>query len=161
MQSSTQIDRYPAPWRVALAFVVAPLFGAVVLSILQLGWPSSPWKLIASMWLLSLGAFPAAALLGLPAYFLLRNLTELSLFSCAVVGAFIAVAPGFLLALLPMSEHFQFSVGERAIVVDGQPTAWGWALWRANMAKTAVAGAAGGVLFWAVARYRFTDSKSA
>jgi hypothetical protein len=161
MHGPTHIDRYPAPWRLVLAFVIAPLFGATVLTILELGWSTSSAKLIGSVQLLSIGAFPAAALFGLPAYFVLRRIVAPSLLNCAVVGAVVAVLPGLLLGLLPMSEHFQFSIGGRATVVNGHQTAWGWELWRASLLKTAVAGLAGGAVFWAFALFRFTAPKSA
>lgn len=161
MHGSTHVNRYPAPWRLVLAFVIAPLFAATVLTILQLGWSTSPTKLIGSVQLLSIGAFPAAALFGLPAYFILRNIAAPSLLNCTVVGAVVAVLPGLLLGLLPMSEHFQFSVGGHATVVDGHLTAWGRDLWRASLIKTAVAGLAGGAVFWALALVRFTAPKSA
>jgi hypothetical protein len=161
MHGSTHIDRYPAAWRLVLAFVIAPLCGATVLTILQLGWSTSPTKLIDSVRLLSIGAFPAVALLGLPAYFILRNIAAPSLLNCAVVGAMVAVLPGLLLELLPMSEHVQFSIGGRATVIDGHRTAWGWELWRASLIKTAGAGLAGGAVFWVLALSRFTAPKSA
>lgn len=72
-----------------------------------------------------------------------------------------AVAPGLLLELLPVSEHFQFSVGGKATVVDGRRTAWGWELWRTDLIRTVVAGIAGGAIFWVLALFRVKAPKSA
>lgn len=161
MRSSTDINRYPAPWRLFLAFAIAPIFGAVVLALLQVGASTSTTRLIGAIRLLSLGAFTATALFGLPAYFVLRRVLEPSLINCALAGALVAVAPGLLLELLPVSEHFQFSVGGHATVVDGHRTPWGWELWRTNLISTVVAGIAGGAVFWVLALFRIKALESA
>ncbi len=161
MHGPKRINRYPAPWRLVLAFIVAPLVGATVLTIFQFGWPIPLTKLLGSVKLLSIGALPATALFGLPAYLILRNWAAPSLLNCVIVGAAVAILPGLLLELLPTSVTFQFSIGGRATVVDGHRTAWGWELWRASLIRTAVAGLAGGAVFWALALLRITVSKSA
>jgi hypothetical protein len=160
MRRSSQNEPHPSAWRLALAFVIAPLCGAVTLTVFQLG-PSIPLsRLISSVKLLSIGGFSATILFGLPLYFLLRIFVSPSLIKCALTGSLVAVAPGLLLNLLPMSEHFQFGVGDRATVVDGYRTAYGWELWRTSLAKTAAAGFAAGAVFWIVSLYRFTSRKS-
>ena len=161
MHSATDIDRYPAPWRLVFAFAIAPLFGAVFLALLQAEESVSLARLVAFIRLLSVGAFSATAIFGLPAYFVLRRVMEPSLINCALVGALVAVAPGFLLELLPMSEHFQFSIGGHATVTDGSRTAWGWELWRASLIRTIVAGVVGGAVFWVLALSRVKAPKSA
>lgn len=93
---------------------------------------------------------PATLLLGLPAYFLLRGHVAASFINCCIVGIIIAALPWAIIVLLP-SGDWEGSVGERATVIDGARTAYGWLRDFLSILAIAAFGLVGGVVFWAVA----------
>ncbi|MBW4657006.1 MAG: hypothetical protein KME20_28760 [Kaiparowitsia implicata GSE-PSE-MK54-09C] len=164
MHNSTNLDRFPAAWRITLAFVLAPLSGAMVascLNLIVLG-DVSLRVFYDGIWLYSIGAYPSAALIGVPAYFLLRCWVKPTLLNCAAVGALVAVSPWLFFDLLHTPDNnFQAGFEGRDTVVNGHRTAFGWEMWFRGLLRTAVAGFAGGAAFWAVALDRTDATKSA
>jgi len=95
------------------------------------------------------GAYPAALVLGVPALLALRGRVRASPLNCAVTGAVVASLPWLLLGLIS-SPDFASSDGHTT-VQDGAMTWWGWVELFEFVGAIALAGAAGGIVFWAVA----------
>jgi hypothetical protein len=95
------------------------------------------------------GAYPTAIVLGVPTYFLLRRRLEPRLGNCALAGSTVAVLPWFFLTLA--GAPTQASIGERATVINGSYTAYGWLMNAQFLGVIGLAGAVGGALFWAIA----------
>jgi len=93
-----------------------------------------------------------AILIGLPMYLVLRWKKCVNLVAC-VLGGFTAVALpiGFLTWPLRYPDlKSTASIDGVATMIDGVPTAAGWAFFASGVARFAVLGAIGGIVFWSV-----------
>lgn len=124
---------------------------------LYAGLPTTTERLIASAKLYALvGAYPPTLLLGVPAYFVLRRHFAPRLLACALAGAGVAAIPWLLLVLA--ARPTTASIGGRATVIDGQYTAYGWLVNGSFLGEIALVGCAAGLVFWAIAGSRFSQS---
>lgn len=146
----------PAAWRVAVAFVAAPLVVAVGLAWAEppYGGPDRMRRVVeAGIAYALVGAYPPALLLGVPAFLALRRRLRPTALNCMLVGAAVAALPWLLLGpLLPGSDDA--TIMGRATRIDGRTTPWGWFLLARFVAMTAGAGAVGGAVFWLTAAAR-------
>jgi hypothetical protein len=142
-------QEYPPAWRVALGFIIAPAFAALLMAAWLPGYDGLPpaqafWN---SAWLYAaIGAYPPAILLGVPAYFALRRRVAPTLTNCTLAGAAIPILSWGLLTVLPPSAGWE-SVGGKAVVIDGGRTLYGWQLVGRDLATLATLGAAAGLVF--------------
>lgn len=149
----------PPAWRVGLAFLLAPAAAALVCACLFPLYPGSP-DLAGRIWLTSIayllfGGYPAAIVLGLPAFFVLRDRIRFTLLNCAIVGTVVGGAPWIFLSLLS-SVNYRFGNGH---VTDqsGMTTLWGWLDLGVFVLQFAGLGGFGGLVFWAVAALDVRD----
>jgi hypothetical protein len=144
---------YPPHWRVAAAFLVVPAFAALSFAIampLYAGLPTMAERIWRSALIYGLvGAYPQTVVFGVPAYFVFRRHFGPHLINCAGVGAVVATLPWLLLTLV--SSPDQASIGNRATIINGSYTAFGWLMNAQFLSWVALAGAIGGALFWAIA----------
>lgn len=144
---------YPPNWRVAAAVILVPAFAAVSLAIampIYDGLPTMAERIWRSALVYAvIGAYPPAVVFGVPAYFVLRRHFDAHLFNCALVGAVVATLPWMFLMLVSAPD--QASIGNRATVINGSYTAFGWLMNAHFLGEIALAGALGGALFWAIA----------
>lgn len=142
---------HPPRWRVAFAFLVVPALAALSFAFampLYAGLPTTTDRVCRSALVYGLvGAYPAALLLGVPAYYMLRRHFEPRLISCALAGTVVTALPWLFLTL--MSAPGQASIGDRATVINGSYTAYGWLMNAQFVGEIGLAGAIGGALFWA------------
>lgn len=149
--SIPQRTALPPRWRVAAAFLMVPALAALSIAIampLYSGLPSMTeriWKSALAYGVF--GAYPPTIIFGIPAYLVLRKHFKPRLINCAFVGAFVAALPWALLALASTPD--QASIDDRATVIDGSKTAFGWLMDAQALAQIALFGALGGFLFWA------------
>ncbi len=149
MDKPWRTQDYPPAWRVALGFVAAPTFAALVMAAWLPGYDGLPpvqafWK---SLWLYAvIGAYPPTVLLGVPAYFALRRQLPATLGNCALVGAALPLLSWGLLSVLPAGAGWE-SVGAKAVVIDGHRTFYGWQLVGRDLLTFAALGAAAGLVF--------------
>ncbi|TRW15199.1 hypothetical protein [Glacieibacterium frigidum] len=144
----------PETWRVVLAFALAPAVPATVASATTLwdghdngGWFGT-WKLYAVV-----GGYLPALLLGLPAWFVLRNRVAPGYGAAMLAGAIVAALPWVLLALLAGNPD-NASQGGVVTVVDGTRTLGGWIALLRSVGLIAALGALGGVVFRVVVHGR-------
>jgi hypothetical protein len=138
---------------VALGFIIAPAFAALLMAAWLPGFDGLPqiqafWR---SAWLYALvGAYPPTIMLGVPAYFALRRHVANSLINCMLVGAALPVLFWGLLSFLPPGAGWE-SVGGKAVVIDGHRTLYGWLLVVRDLATLAALGATAGLVFGLIA----------
>ncbi len=96
------------------------------------------------------GAYPTTLVFAGPAFLLLQGRLAANWINCVVAGAVIAAGPWFLLSLLGPAAD-EASIGERATVINGTRTAYGWLVEFQYIGEIAVFGAIGGLLFWLIA----------
>ena len=145
---------YPPRWRVALAFLLAPGVAALAMATAMPAYEGLPswfervWRTaqIFSVF----GAYPAALVFGVPAYFMLRRHLSSRLAGCVIAGAVIAALPWALL-FMAGSGAAEASLNGHATVVNGHTTAYGWFQNLKFILSIGVFGAVGGFVFWAVA----------
>lgn len=152
MYRSSVERSYPPRWRVAVAFVLVPALTALSFAIaipLYAGLPSLMERVWRSALFYGLfGAYPSALVLGVPAYFVLRRHFAPRLINCALAGAGVAASPWLLLTMVSAPD--QASIGERATVVNGSYTAFGWLMNAQSIGEIGLAGAVAGALFWVI-----------
>ncbi len=142
-----------------LAFVLAPAVAALVLACVIPLYPGLPsfhdrvWRTF--LLFLLVGAYPAALLLGLPAFFALKDRVSPTPFNCAVVGAAVASVPWLLLGLLS-SPDYAYSNGH-VTHNNGVITMWGLIDLATFVAQIAALGFFAGLVFWAVAAFRVRE----
>ena len=144
---------YPPLWRVAAAFVLVPGLAALSIALaapLYAGLPSITERIWRSAVAYGLfGAYPPAIVFGVPAYFALRRRFEPRFTNCAIVGATVAALPWTFLTFV--STPNQASIDNRATVINGSKTVFGWLMEAKFLSGIALCGALGGVLFWVIA----------
>lgn len=96
-----------------------------------------------------IGAYPPAALFGIPAYFALRRHFAPHITNCAIAGAVVASLPWAFLTLVNTPD--QAIIDNRTTVINGSKTAFGWLMTAQLLGEIALFGALGGALFWAIA----------
>jgi len=146
--------KYPAVWRVLLAFLLAPGAAALLMAISMPGyagipsWSERVWR--SAELYAALGAYPITLVFGVPAYFMLRRHLSARPLPCALVGAVVAVFPWMLIILIGPGAS-EASIDGRATVLNGHTTAYGWLQNAEFVLMMAFFGAVGGLIFWAVA----------
>jgi hypothetical protein len=127
--------------RVALGFVLAPALAAAAFSVVE--GDSSPTMFVAAM---LYGALPATIVLGIPAYFILRNWCRPHVATIVLVGGLIAIIPWVLLFIIGGPEQGQ--VGNCVTTINGQMTWCGFVGALEVLAEIFAFGAFGGLVFW-------------
>ncbi|MBB2961189.1 hypothetical protein [Methylobacterium sp. R2-1] len=147
-------SRAPAPlWRIIAAFSIAPGAAALLMALSKpekyagLHPIDQVWR-TARMYAL-FGAYPAAVMLGIPAFLMLRKKLHPSPVNCALVGAVTASLPWLIVMLFFPPQYA--GIGDRATVIDYTRTAYGWQEMFLTIFKTALFGACGGFIFWVIA----------
>lgn len=138
----------------ALAFILAPGCAALLLAITTPAyeglsdWSERVWRTAVAFSVF--GAYPAAIVLGLPGYFMLRRHLSARPIACAITGFVVAALPwAFLFLAGPGASDA--SIGERATVINGHTTAYGWLNHAGFVLTIGLIGAVGGFVFWAIA----------
>ncbi|TFU00054.1 hypothetical protein EUV02_15515 [Polymorphobacter arshaanensis] len=143
---------FPPLWRVIVGFIVVPALAAFVLAYFMPaydGLTNATERVLRTAIMYALfGAYPPTILIGIPAYFALRNRFDLNLLNCSMVGAALAALPWILISLV--SSPDQASTDGRPTVVAGSMTAFGWLSLAQFVGQIAVFGALGGGFFWAI-----------
>ena len=95
-------------------------------------------------------AFPSVIFIGVPIYLTLRLMKWVNMATCALGGFAAAAMPiGVLTWPLRYPElKTTASIDGVATIIDGVPTAAGWALFAGSIIRYALLGAIGGVAFW-------------
>lgn len=144
---------YPPIWRIIAAFFIVPGVAALVMAILMPAYDgiSDPLERIwrSALVFAVVGAYPATVILGVPAFFILRQRFEATLLNCSLTGAVVAALPWLILSLL--SPLDSASIGGRATILHGSLTPYGWLTNLTSIGQIALFGAAGGMLFWLIA----------
>ena len=133
------MDEQPAPHRLVWAFAAAPAAGALVIA---LGMAAVTGSLAGGLFIggfgVALVGYPATLIVGLPAYLALRRRMRLTLVRCAVAGAAIAGVPLMIvMSVMMLADGASMrDLGNLLLPIGA-----------------AVAGAVGGLVFWAVAAW--------
>ena len=142
----------PPFWRLALAFIVVPGAAALVMALQQPLYAGLPdfWERVFRTAVINavVGAYPAALVLGVPAYLLFRKRLRPTALNCAAVGGVIAALPWLLLGLLSSPDY---AYGNGHIThQDGRITLWGLFDLFVFTGWIGLFGAGAGVLFWLI-----------
>ena len=143
----------PVWWRVVAAFVLTPLVAAFAFACFQplyAGLPSLSDRILRTTVVYVLfGGYPAAFVLGVPAFLILRKKLRPSALNCAATGAVVASFPWLLVGLIsnPVSAYSNGHVTHQ----NGAKTWWGWVDLFTFVGEIAAPGALAGVVFWAIA----------
>ena len=149
---------YPPAWRVALAFLIAPAFGALLMAVFAAAAESFETLWRTTLLIAAIGAYPPAILFGIPAYFVLRRHWGANPIGCGLVGAAIAALPWLPFVLFPSAQSA--SVDGEATVIDGRYTAYGWLEVVEVLFFVAGLGLAAGIMFWVIAAAGFRSETS-
>lgn len=148
----------PVWWRIVAAFVFSPLIAAFALACFQplyAGLESLCDRILRTTFAyVVFGGYPAAFVLGLPAFLILRKKLRLSPLNCAVVGAVAASLPWLLLGLIS-NPRYAYSNGH-ITHQSGSKTWWGWVDLFTFVGEIAALGALTGVVFWAISVARIS-----
>lgn len=150
----TDLSSHPPGWRVALGFVVAPGVASVLMAAFEIvqrdaaNLPGYLWGL--SVLVAAVGAYPAALILGIPAYLTLRHRAAPRMPYCAITGALVAVLPWFFLIFAGPNPDYA-SQGGIPTVIDSWRTAYGWQMAGHLLLQIATVGFVGGCVFWLIA----------
>ena len=128
---------------------IAALLSAVIIPTLLMSLLAGTLSLAP---LILMTALSLAIFIGIPIYLALRWKKWVNIATCTLGGfATVAVPIAFLTWPLRYSElKTTASIDGVATIIDGVPTAAGWALFAAGIIRYALLGAIGGVVFWAV-----------
>jgi hypothetical protein len=140
-------------WRVALAFIAAPGVAALFMAMAFPAYEGLP-TFLERVWRTAqvygvMGAYPAAIVLGLPAYFIVRRHVSAKPIGCMAVGFVVAALPWALLVVIGAGGSA--SIDGQRTVIDGHTTAYGWLKNAEFILTIGLFGAVGGLVFWAVA----------
>ena len=118
----------PRPWRIVAAFIITPLLAAFALACIQplyAGLTSLPDRIFRTTMIYTFfGGYPAALVIGFPAFMFLRHRVNASALNCAGAGAIVASLPWLLLGLIS-NPKYAYSNGH----VTHQNGAKTWAGW--------------------------------
>jgi hypothetical protein len=136
---SIELEKPPV-WRVALGFLLAPLVAALAFSLIEDG--SLNLVVLAVLF----GGYPAAIVLGVPAYLLLHNYMQPRFWVLMLAGGIIAVLPWMGLELLNSEASSQLGDCQRRI--NGRMTWCGFLINLRFWGYIFLYGAFGGLVFW-------------
>jgi hypothetical protein len=143
------------PARVILGFLIAPLAGAAFFAVLAMAIPGfnpleSLRDAVGFVLLIAMyGAYPPALLLGVPAYFVLRNWVAPKLHTTALVGGVIACIPWLWAMYWPgLRAGVSSQVGTCVSEIDGVTTWCGHMQNLKMLSLIFLGGVAGGAAFW-------------
>jgi hypothetical protein len=143
---------------VALAFLIAPAFGALLMAVFAAAAESFETLWHTTLLIAAIGAYPPAILFGIPAYFVLRRHWGANPIGCGLAGAAIAALPWLPFVLFPSAQWA--SVNGEATVIDGRYTAYGWLQAFEGLSFIAGFGLAAGILFWVIAAAGYRSESS-
>lgn len=150
--------RVSAP-RLALAFVVAPLVPALIISTSTLFDGTDNGSFLDTVALFVVfGGYPAALVFGLPTLLIMKRWLRPRLIWVVLAGGFVAAAP-WALATLFVSQPDSASIGSNVTVANGQRTLWGWIEAAKFLGMVFALGAVGGLAFWLVGIFRFSTGR--
>ena len=109
--------------------------------------PGHLWGL--SVLVAAVEAYPAALILGIPAYLTLPQRAAPRMLYCAITGALVEVLPWFLLILAGPNPNYA-SQGGIPTVIDSWGTAFGWQMAGQLLLQVATVGFVGGCVFWLI-----------
>lgn len=142
----------PPIWRLALAFLVVPAVAAAAMAMLQPFYAGLPsyWDRVfrTTVIIAIIGAYPAALVLGIPAYLLFSKRLRSTAFNCAWVGAAIAALPWLFLGLISSPDR-AYSNGH-ITHQNGHITLWGLFDLVLLTGWLGLFGAGAGLLFWLI-----------
>ena len=142
----------PPIWRLAIAFVIVPAVAALAMAIQQPLYAGLPdfWDRVFRTAVVNavVGAYPAALVLGVPAYLVFRKRLRPTVLNCSVVGAAVAALPWLLLGLIS-SPDYAYSNGH-VTHQNGHLTLWGLVDLAIFTGWIGLFGAGAGVLFWLI-----------
>jgi hypothetical protein len=143
----------PPAWRIAAAFIVAPLIAAATMACyepLYDGLPSEAERIFKTWMVFCLfGAFPATILAGVPTFLFLRSRVRPTALNCTLAGGFVAAAPSLVLSILSVPDA---AIEDGHVTVrHGHLTLWGWLLRAEFIGEIAAFGLLGGLVFWFIA----------
>lgn len=144
----------PRRWRIILAFLIAPLVPSAAAATVTLvdGLPNGgylQWLVLVAL----IGGYPAALILGLPAFFILRSRLRPRFMYVTFAGGLVAAAPWLLLVLFGPNPDMATS-GEHVTVVSGAKTLWGWLEGMRMIGGAFLLGLMGGAAFWFISMWR-------
>lgn len=156
------VDRRVSPptWRVVLGFAVAPAAAALLFALLVPAYDGLPshfdrvWR--SSLTYLLVGGYPAALLLGIPAFIVLKTRVNPTPLNCGLAGAAIASLPWLLLSLLS-APNFASTDGH-VTYNNGVITAYGLMNLATLVGEVAGLGFFAGLVFWAVVALGLRES---
>jgi hypothetical protein len=138
--------------RVLLAFLLTPALISLAVAAAMPHYAGLPnyFERVLRTWpfYFFLGALLPTFFLGVPAFLVLRKFLRLSFVNCAFVGAFVASLPWVVLGLFPTGRAW---TGQRATIIDGEYTAYGWQQFGLSVLMIVIIGALGGAIFWLLA----------
>ncbi len=137
----------PRPWRLAAGFLLAPLVPAALWSLLSSGQQPISWVLNFALAVALIGGFPAALVLGVPVYLLLRRRLRPKVPVVVLVGGLIAATP-WLAMMAVMKNPTSAAIGTCQTVLDGQTTWCGYLVGLKFLSLIFGFGAVGGLTFW-------------
>jgi hypothetical protein len=137
----------PRPWRLAAGFLLAPLVPAALWSLLSLGQQPISGILNFAITVALIGGFPAALVLGVPVYLLLRRRLRPKLPVVVFFGGLIAAMP-WLAIMGVMKNPTSAAIGTCQTVLDGQTTWCGYLVGLKFLSLIFGFGAVGGLTFW-------------
>jgi hypothetical protein len=153
--SLSESQRITPTWpRLIAAFVLAPAIASVAFAFVAPGYDGLPYyeAVFSSAKLYALlGAYPLAFIFGIPLYLGLRKNARATALNCAVAGALIAATPWFFVGAFGQTGNVW--TGNRATLVNGELTTYGWIELGQFLLLIGAAGAAGGVVLWLVAAF--------
>lgn len=131
----------PDPWRLLLGFVLAPIAGAAVFTMVE---GEGDVKLMVPA--LLYGGYPATIVLGIPAFVVFRHWLRPYLATTALAGGIIAIAPWIILFSIGSSGYGE--VESCVTQVDGRMTWCGFVGALRVLAEIFGYGVVGGLVFW-------------
>lgn len=149
---SPDIRPRPRGWRVLLGFVLAPLVPIAGLLLLSGLWTApDQWRGTLGLfpWVLAIGGYGPAILVGLPTFFILIETAKPTVVNSMLAGTVVATVPWFVVfAVLRPNSSFSnghVTTENGIITLDGLIDL----LW--VMIPFGVSGAIGGLVFWVAA----------
>jgi hypothetical protein len=140
---------------VILGFAVAPAAAALLFASLYPaydGLPSYPDRVWRSfLTYLMVGGYPAALLLGVPAFLAFRSRVNPTLLNCGIVGAAVAALPWLLLGIFSSPNYA--SVGGHVTYNNGVITEYGLLNLATLVGEVAGLGFFAGLVFWAAVAF--------
>jgi hypothetical protein len=161
-RDSDRIMTSPPGWRIAAAFIVAPLIAAATMACFEPlydGLPSEAERIFKTWMIFCLfGAYPATILAGVPTFLFLRSRVRPTALNCTLAGGFVAAAPSLVLSILSGPDA---AIDDGHVTVrHGHLTLWGWLLEAQVIGEIAAFGLLGGLVFWFIAAARSKSNAS-